>query len=195
MLFSFFSCFVLFWDWLSPCSPGCPGIHHVDQTGFKLTESHLPPSWVLELKHMPGLCMVSLCLKSYSHVLIAWLHVLIRLSWLWQNIRQKTKGRKFSLGSVFQRFWHFLQGKVWWNWAAMEAREQRDAWSHWGPHGQGSAAYVESQSIPLWKLRGKLLIAVFSNPVKLVIKVTDSYYSPSNPPPSCQTCTTSTLPT
>lgn len=172
IFFLFLFCFVLFWDRLSPCSPDCLGTHYVDQTGFKLTESHLPPSWVLELKHH------------------AWLmHGIFTFMAVTKYPTENWKGRKFFFGSVFQRFWHFLQGKVWWKWAAHAMGGQgaeRDAWFHWGPHGQGSAAYVECRSIPLWKLRGKLLIsAVLSNPVKLVIKVTDSHIT-SNPPPAAR---------
>lgn len=150
---------------------------------------------------MPGLCMVFLCLKSYSHVLIAWLSACVNQTFMavTKYLTENWKGRKFSFGSVFQRFWHFLLGKVWWNWAAHAMGGQgadRDAWSHWGPHEQGSAAYIECQSIPLWKLREKLLISVvLSNPVKLVIKIIDSHITLLANPPGCQACTTSTLPT
>jgi hypothetical protein len=44
------SCLLAFWDWVSLCSPGCPGTHFVDQAGLELTEIRLPVSQILGLK-------------------------------------------------------------------------------------------------------------------------------------------------
>jgi hypothetical protein len=45
------SCFVLFFrDRVSLCSPGCPGIHFVDQAGLELRNLPVSASQVLGLK-------------------------------------------------------------------------------------------------------------------------------------------------
>lgn len=41
-VFLFLSLFVLLSDRVSPCNPGCPGPHYIDQTGSELTEIHQP---------------------------------------------------------------------------------------------------------------------------------------------------------
>jgi hypothetical protein len=40
----------VFQDRVSPCSPGCPGTHFVDQAGFKLRNLPASASQVLGLK-------------------------------------------------------------------------------------------------------------------------------------------------
>jgi hypothetical protein len=49
--------FLFFGDSISLCSPGCPGIHFVDQAGLQLRNSPVSASQVLGLKAcatMPG---------------------------------------------------------------------------------------------------------------------------------------------
>jgi hypothetical protein len=42
--------FLVFWDRVSLCSPGCPGTHSVDQAGLELRNSPASASQVLGLK-------------------------------------------------------------------------------------------------------------------------------------------------
>jgi hypothetical protein len=49
-LFCLFVCFVLFWDRVSLCGPGCPGTHSVDQAGLELRNPPASASQVLVLK-------------------------------------------------------------------------------------------------------------------------------------------------
>jgi hypothetical protein len=41
---------LVFWDRVSPCSPGCPGTHFVDQAGLELRNLPASASRVLGLK-------------------------------------------------------------------------------------------------------------------------------------------------
>jgi hypothetical protein len=48
--FCLFVCFLFFANWVSLCSPGCPGTHSVDQAGLKLRNLPASASRVLGLK-------------------------------------------------------------------------------------------------------------------------------------------------
>jgi hypothetical protein len=64
--------FLVFWDRVSLCSPGCPGTHSVDQAGLELRNPPVSASRVLGLKACattPGLMsflLQSVCLLSSS---------------------------------------------------------------------------------------------------------------------------------
>ena len=50
VLFLFFVLVFVFQDWGSLCSPGCPGIHSVEQVGLELRNLPTSASQVLGLK-------------------------------------------------------------------------------------------------------------------------------------------------
>jgi hypothetical protein len=61
-------CFCFFWDRVSLCSPGCPGIHSVDQGGLELRNPPASASQVLGLK----VCACKGVDKKGAHVGAGW---------------------------------------------------------------------------------------------------------------------------
>jgi hypothetical protein len=57
---------------ISHCSPGCPGIHLIDQTCLKLKDPPADVSWVLGLRYAPPSC--SKCLKKH-HSFVSSFHL------------------------------------------------------------------------------------------------------------------------
>jgi hypothetical protein len=73
VLFCLFVCFVLFWDRVSLCSPGCPETHSVDQAGLKLRNPPASASQVLGLKACATTARPSSYLKNYKGKPMRWL--------------------------------------------------------------------------------------------------------------------------
>ena len=75
VLYLFLSFFFLFQDRVTLCSPGCPGIHTVDQAGLELRNLHASASQVLRLKVCSTtwqlvICFISVTFKlSYVNLL------------------------------------------------------------------------------------------------------------------------------
>lgn len=69
--------FLFFQDMVSLCSPSCPGIHSVDQTGFKrrdLPASARPPStWVKDIHYYARLWLSFLKLAFTRPIIILFL--------------------------------------------------------------------------------------------------------------------------
>jgi hypothetical protein len=78
-----FFLFLVFWDRVSLCSPGCPGTHSVDQAGLKLRSLPVFASQVLGIKGVSHHCLTyNSYIKISQHISLICQWSLLLLSFL-----------------------------------------------------------------------------------------------------------------